>query len=179
MAKYHRTRKYTRYRKRANWASNIQELSFTISDIAAGANLHNFVLAENPAQDNTTVSTIYTVKNFDINYTFEANTTNATVLNNVEDICVYIVYVPQGMTVQPNYNNLHPEYVMAMKFVGSPAQDANQEYQPHKISTRLARRLNTGDSIQILIKFNYTQTGGVYGADLEFHGVYRWWTKTN
>ena len=148
MAKYHRTRKYTRYRRRSNWSSNIQELSFTINELVAGANVTTFTLAENPAQDTTTVSTIYTVKNFEINYTFEASTNLAALINNVEDICAYIVYVPQGMTVQANYPNLHPEYVMAMKFVGSPANDANQEYQPYKISTRLARRLNTGDSIQ-------------------------------
>lgn len=179
MAKYHRTRKYTRYRRRANWAANIQELSFTISDIVPGANIQTFVLAQNPQQDNTTVSTIYTVKNFEINYTFETNKNADTIAHNVEDICSYIVYVPQGMTVGTNYINLHPEYVLAMKFVGSPAQDVNQEYQPHKISSRLARRLNTGDSIQFLIKFNYTTTGGVSGAAMEFHGILRWWTKTN
>lgn len=179
MAKYHRTRKYTRYRRRANWAANIQELSFTINELAAGANIQTFVLAQNPAQENTTVSTIYTVKNFEINYTFESYQNVGSLINNVEDICTYIVYVPQGMTVGTNYVNLHPEYVMAMKFVGSPASDANQEYQPQKISTRLARRLNTGDSIQLLVKFNFTSTGGLSGAGLEFHGILRWWTKTN
>lgn len=179
MAKYHRTRKYTRYRRRANWAANIQELSYTITNINIGANVNTFTLAENPVQSNTTVSTIYTVKNFEINYTIESPSTNTTIINNLEDFCVYIVYVPQGMTVGINYNNQHPEYVMAMKFVGSPASDGNQEYQPYKISSRLARRLNTGDSIQLLIKFNNTSNSQIIGQDLEVHGLQRWWTKTN
>lgn len=179
MAKYHRTRKYTRYRRRSNWASNIQELSYSITNIAQGANISTFVLAENPAQDNTKVSTIYTVKNFEINYTIESNTTSTALLHSLEDFCVYIVYVPQGMTVLSNYNNLHPEYVMAMKFVGSPSNDAPQEYQPHRISSRLARRLNTGDSVQLMIKFNNTSTSSFSGADIEVHGIQRWWTKTN
>lgn len=179
MAKYHRTRKYTRYRRRANWAANIQELSFSIPQANQGANVSTFVLAENPAQSNTTVSTIYTVKNFEINYTVETSETNGTVINNLEDFCAYIIYVPQGMTVGTNYNNQHPEYVMAMKFVGSPSRDNSQEYQPFKISTRLARRLNTGDSIQLMIKFNNTYTADLLGTGLEIHGIQRWWTKTN
>lgn len=179
MAKYHRTRKYTRYRRRSNWSSNIAELSFTINQLAPGANISTFVLAQNPAQDNTTVSTIYTVKNFEINYTFESETNLSSVINNVEDICAYIVYVPQGMTVGVDYPNLHPEYVMAMKFVGSPSNDAYQEYQPYRISTRLARRLNTGDSVQLLVKLNWTSTNGASAAGLEFHGIHRWWTKSN
>lgn len=179
MAKYHRTRKYTRYRRRANWASNIQELSYTITNIAPGANISTFTLAENPAQETTTVSTIYTVKNFEINYTIETNSTSTAVLNQLEDFCVYIVYVPQGMTVLSNYNNLHPEYVMAMKFIGSPSTDGPQEYQPYKISTRLARRLNTGDSIQLMIKFNNESNSSLIGTNLEVHGIQRWWTKTN
>lgn len=179
MAKYHRTRKYTRYRRRSNWAANIQELSFSIPRVNQGANISTFVLAENPAQSNTTVSTVYTVKNFEITYTIETASTNGTITKNLEDFCIYIIYVPQGMTVGLDYNNQHPEYVMAMKFVGSPAQDGNQEYQPHRIFSRLARRLNTGDSIQLMIKFNNTYEGEIIGTELEIHGLNRWWTKTN
>lgn len=179
MAKYTRTRKYTRYRRRSNWASNIEELSFSIATITPGANISTFILAENPPQDNTRVSQVYTVKNFEINYTVESPSESTSVTDYIEDICAYIVYLPQGMSPSIRLINQHPEYVMAMKFIGSPAGDGKQEYQPHKITSRLARRLNTGDAIMFMLKFNNTSTSTISGNNLEVHGIQRWWTKTN
>lgn len=179
MAKYTRTRKYTRYRKRSNWAANIQELSFAVTQYNPGGNMQTYTLAQNPPQDNTTVSQVYTVKNFEINYTIETAATAPEVINHIEDLCVYIMYVPQGMAIPLSYNNDHPEYVMAMKFIGSPAKDAPQEYQPYRISSRLARRLNTGDQIIMMLKYNNTSGTPILADPIEVHGIQRWWTKTN
>lgn len=180
MAKYRRYRKYTR-RSRNRWASNIQELgTTTITSAGPGANSQTFTLAFNPTQINTAVSQIYTVKNFEVS--FNADYTNASsYLENIEDITAYIMFVPQGMNITTSYNLEHPEYIMAYKFLGSPNQDVpTSQSQPIKIRTRLSRRLNTGDSVILFIKFNDTRTDGSTTAPrFNFHGIARWNTKAN
>jgi len=63
------------------------------------------------------------------------------------------------MTVTETYPNYHPEYIMAMRFYGSPETESTAYPTAfkaiYKIKTRLSRRLQTGDSIQfLLIGFN-------------------------
>ena len=59
------------------------------------------------------------------------------------------MYVPQGMIVTETYPNFHPEYIMAMKFLGSPdveTQEDSKNIEIHlKLKTRLARRLTNGE----------------------------------
>lgn len=185
MARYRRTRKYTRYGRRTKWSSNIQEISSDVSNGNEGYNIRTHVLAYNPIQTNTATSQTYTVKNFDVSFIFEAK--NTQYVSRIENICAYIMFVPQGMNVTANYNIEHPEYIMATKFIGSPASDfaglqnfdlaMGQNYQPHRIRTRLSRTLNTGDSIQLFIKF--TLPADVTGTYAEYHGLAKWWTKAN
>lgn len=167
------------YRKKGRWCSNIEEISQDIVGAASGYNYATATLAFNPVQTSTGTSQIYTVKNFEISFTFEYPT-NDTGLDDIEDICVYIMFVPQGMNVGSNYNNIHPEYIMAYKFIGSPANDTSntgQQYHPYKVKSRLARKLNTGDSVQLFIK--YSSPGAISGKVMEVHGINRWWTKAN
>lgn len=62
-------------------------------------------------------------------------------------------HVPQGYTVTYSTLNEHPEWFMAVKFLDNPQVDdpntANTAYlqKPFTISTRLARKLQTGDSV--------------------------------
>ena len=177
MAKYRRTRKYSRY-NRGKWSSNIQEISTSVVNADPGANIVTYTLATNPVQDITTTSQVFTTKNFDVSFTLES-TSQSPNPSNVEDITAYIMYVPQGMNVTESYNNQHPEYVLNYKFYGSTSSDTSQQYQPYKIRTRLARKLNTGDSIILFIKFNNTSTAQQLGTIFEIHGVVRWWTKAN
>lgn len=171
-----RIRKY--YRK-ARWSANIQEISTTVVNAEVGANIATYTLAFNPTQTNTAVSQIYTVKNFEITFSteFPSNTSSA-VPQNIEDITAYIIFVPQGMVVGTDYNIQHPEYVMAYKFYGSPSGDSNIPAL-YRIRTRLSRKLNTGDSIQLLIKYNNQYTQALTGTMFELHGLCRWWTKAN
>lgn len=184
MARYRRTRKYTRS-SRNKWSPNIQEIRTTslVPTVRPGVNSNSQVLAFNPTQTNTAVSQIYTVKNFDISFIFECS--HLTQHTYYEDICVYIMFVPQGMTVTPDYNTQHPEYIMAHKFIGSPAVETNtydaaigQQYQPYRVRTRLSRKLNTGDSVILFIKYNLERDDSTI-YPLNVSGLARWWTKAN
>ena len=142
MARYRRTRKYTRSR-RGRWSPNIQEIRTTqISTSTQGIGSTSQTLAFNPIQTNTATSQVYTVKNFDINFVFDGDI--AENVGKIEDIAAYIMFVPQGMQVTSDYNLQHPEYIMAHKFVGSPSGEFNgeQQYQPIRVKTRLSFLLN-------------------------------------
>lgn len=173
-------RQRRRYRKGSRWAANIQELSNSIVNIQPnGKWFRDYTLAFNPTQTNTSVSQVFTVKNFEINFNIDIATDQQNVLANIEDICAYIMFVPQGMTVTADYNIQHPEYVMAYKFLGSPSNDyLGQQYQPFRIRTRLSRKLQSGDQIKLFLIGNNTSTTLTISG-LEIHGVYRWWTKAN
>lgn len=174
MARTRRSRR--RYSRKARWAPNITEFNATETAPAGDVFSYTQTLATNPVQVATLVSQTYTVKNFEISFTIDL--TNATT-TAIEDLAVYIMYVPQGMNVGTDYNIQHPEYIMNYKFIGSPSYDGSttgQQYQPIKVKTRLSRKLQTGDSVILYVK-GRNQSSSSYG--LEFHGLIRWYTKAN
>lgn len=180
MAKYRRYRKYSR-RSHPKWASNIQEIGTTsVVSQGPGANYYSMVLAFNPLQTNTAVSQIYTVKNMEVTFYTDLISNQLPNATEIEDITAYIMFVPQGMNVTTTYNLEHPEYIMAYKFIGQPCQDTSTSLaQPAKVRTRLSRRLNTGDSIIMFLKYNDTRTSTSNTPSFYFHGIARWNTKAN
>lgn len=168
------------YKKRGKWSANIQEINTGPLQISDQGNFYVLqTLAQNPAQNTNTISQTYTVKNFELNFVLE-NFANA---SGVDNLCCYIMYVPQGMTVTELYNTQHPEYILNYKYIGSPTVDAQigdgaagQQYQPIKMRSRMARKLQTGDSIVLFVKgFNST----LPSASIRVYGLLRWWTKAN
>lgn len=184
MAKYRRYRKYSR-RSHAKWSPNIQEIPTTAIQISGTTFWNSYTLSFNPIQTNTAVSQIFTVKRIECSFYIDME--NSNIVRYVEDIAAYIMFVPQGMNVTQNYNLEHPEYIMAYKLLGSPTTDnatnpqynSGQQYQPSRITTRLSRKLNTGDSIILFIKGRYTSIDVPVGDSIDFHGLVRWWTKAN
>lgn len=173
-------KKFRRYRK-ARWASNIKEISLDNISLQPATFSITQTLAQNPAQQDNLVSQTFTIKNIEASFVFEGKFGAATGYDNIENITAYLMYVPQGYassTDLPNdFNNLHPEWIMNYKFIGSPSGDENQGYQPVKFKTRLSRRLQTGDRIVLFIKgFNKNSTAV---SSYELHGLIRWWTKAN
>lgn len=175
-------RRYRRYRRsKGRWSANIQTIQ--PSNVSAPANSSFYsktTLCENPAQSTSTVSQQYTVKNIELNYQIESPIESFT---NVENLCAYIMYVPQGMSVTETYPNTHPEYIMAYRYLGSPDVERGTTTSvltpgrlPPKIRTRLARRLQTGDSIIFLLT-GLNNTSSNSGVIL--NGLVRWWTKAN
>lgn len=167
-----------RYYKKAvvKWSPNIQELATTSIQAAPNSTFYqSFVLAFNPTQVNTAVSQVFTVKNVEVSFYIDQDTSGD---NYIEDIAAYIMFVPQGMNITDQYNTQHPEYIMAYKFLGSPSKDSDsQNYQPQRVKTRLMRKLQSGDNIILFIKGNNTnQTNQL---SFQFHGLVRWWTKAN
>lgn len=175
-------RKYYK-RKTARWAPNIAKIRDSIS-ATTGEFGANSTLAFNPAQSTGSVSQTYTAKNFDITFTIEASSTDSA--NYIEGITVYIMYVPQGMTVGNDYYQLHPEYILNYKYLGSPQGKSesatttggqeSQQFQPVRVRTRMARKLQTGD--QIILYVNGTNTSSD-SQTLLIDGLVRWWTKAN
>jgi hypothetical protein len=95
------------------------------------------------------------------------------------------MFVPQGMNISEDYNLQHPEYILNYKYLGSPTATFSnqstgdvetQQYQPHRLRTRLSRKLQTGDSIILFIKGLNTSTSA---QQVNLSGLIRWWTKAN
>lgn len=174
-------RKYYK-RKSGRWAPNITKIRDQIvANNVQGDFSGNAVLCQNPTQSNARVSQAYTVKNFEITFTIEGDTSAA--MQGLEGITAYIMYVPQSMNVTSSYYEQHPEYILNYKYLGSPATYSQttgagefQNFQPVRMKTRLARKLQTGDAIILYIHgtnaTNASQT-------LLIDGVVRWWTKAN
>lgn len=173
MARYRRRRRY--YKSKGRWSSNIQEISDSLA-VSTNPFSANTILVTNPVQSNTTVSQQYTVKNIEATFQIEWSG-NTSGRDYIEDLCVYIMYVPQGMTVTDNYNNQHPEYIMNYKFIGSPQEDGGDASQPIRVRTRLSRRLQTGDQIILFVKGTRQETAT--NLNIQIHGLIRWWTKAN
>lgn len=174
------SRRIRRYRRRsAKWAANLQEINTTTIQAAAQSQFNwTYVLAFNPTQTNTAVSQVFTVKNLEVNFYIDSNSVSP----NLEDICAYIMFVPQGMPVTLSYNLDHPEYIMAYKYLGSPSTDTTtlgntgQQYQPTRIRTRLSRKLQSGDNVILFLKGSNL---GTADTTFDVHGLIRWWTKAN
>lgn len=172
-----RYRKY--YRHKGRWSSNIREYADTLVIAPTGVFYNASTLTTNPAQDSNTVSQQYTVKN--VECTFELLASSLESASFIDAITAYIVYVPQGMNITNDYISQHPEYIMAYRYLGSPqveSSSVNTLYKnPIKVRTRLARRLQTGDSIRLLlIGYNEAGSGTV---TMKLSGIVRWWTKAN
>lgn len=167
-----RTKKVRKYYRKGRWSSNIKTVENESITLPTGKSSASITLCYNPPQTDTTVSQIYTVKNVEFSYELEMPSGGGT---NIESICGYIMFVPQGMTVGQDYAQLHPEYIMAMRFYGSPDNDTPYR-NPLKIKTRLSRRLNTGDSIIFYITALNTYNNSYI---INVNGLLRWWTKAN
>ena len=185
MARYTRYRKYSRrYRRSGRWSTRLQnfsgsQLATTGSDFIIYQNL-----TQNPAQSDDTVSLKYTVKN--VNYQVQLEEQSDTTLTNVsgiENLQIYIMFVPQGFipTGTPSaYANIpfeHPEWIMAHRFYGSATADqVTAGFPPLRLSSRLARKLDTGDRIVAIILGKNTSSTS---KTLFYQGLCKYYTKAN
>lgn len=179
-----RYRKYYR-RSRGRWSANIKNVSKTAtynlqsSEVQAGGTLWiSDLLAENPAQTDNTVSQTYTVKNFDFSFYVEYKNS----ITFLDNFACYIVYIPQGFNLDQDVIRTHPEWIMAMRYIGQPEDDTQQQYHlPFRIKTRMARKLNTGDQVHFLVTGTRDpyQTSSPQTVIIDVKGLVRWWTKAN
>lgn len=163
-----------RFRRKGRWSANISEIQNTTLTASSRKFSATTTLTTNPVQSPTTVSQIYTAKNFEISFTLEI--ASGSTIAQIEGLAFYIMFVPQGMNVGEDYNLQHPEYIMAYRYYGSPLSDSGNQDVPFRLKTRMARRLNTGDSV-ILFITGYNEASSA--EQLQLNGLIRWWTKTN
>lgn len=181
MARTRRSRRYYR-RNRKSWSSRITE--FSGSQSAAQKYIIYQNICSNPSQDNLTVSNLYTVKNIDCQFELSCPDANMS-LPEVENLQFYVMYVPQGYIptgVPSAYAGLpfdHPEWIMAHRFVGSPTSDANQIIKSYKIKTRLARKLDTGDRVILLILGDNVHSPQNVAFTLAYQGLVKYVTRAN
>lgn len=173
MARYYRYRKYSRRFRRKNWSSRITNLDITQS-VAGGQTFQVYrTLATNPAQSEDSVSNKFTIKNIKCNFIIEAGD-NGQYLENLQ---AFVLFVPQGFTFNASTPYEHPEWIMASKHIGVALAANNPGYSPLYMSTRLARKLDTGDRIVFVVQgVNTYQT---QSASARLTGIIRYNTKAN
>lgn len=176
-----RRRRSRRSYRKGRWSANIKQISYQDDTELFNGNFYSsLTICSNPIQSDNTVSQQYTVKNIQLALTVEAN--NTTILNYVENLIGYIMYVPQGMNVTSSYPFQHPEYIMAYRYYGSPAPETSSppatKAYPLRVRSRLARRLQTGDSIIFLLT-GFGQDNPGIDKNLQINGLVCWWTKAN
>lgn len=179
-----RTRRSRRRRfRRSRWSSNIIDIGpndFVLTE-PQGWNHTEYTLVTNPDYSNSLTSNLYTIKNVDVALSFDM--TGATSHSAIENLQFYIMYVPQGMTVEQDYAIQHPEYIMAMRYFGEPGKEQSVADNlpalraPLRIKTRLSRKLNTGDRVILFIRAANVSTTTT--VKTQYGGICRWWTKAN
>lgn len=178
MAKYARYRKYSRRRYGKHWSTRLSSINVTQA-VAPGQTFFVYrTLATNPAQDDNTVSQRFTVKNVNVQVNIETPSTSSATGVYIENLQHYILYIPQGYTLTAETPYEHPEWIMTHRFIGSPTGDSNPGYAPLRISTRLARKLDTGDRIVYVLIGSHTASAGDQ-ASIYVSGLVKLNTKAN
>lgn len=175
MAKYTRYRKYTRRGRRKTWSTRLTNINVSQLTTAGNSFFIFRTLATNPAQDDNTVSQRFTVKNVHAQVNIELQSGNNDVVENLQH---YIMYVPQGYTLNEQTPYDHPEWIMAHRFLGSPQPDVANYYPPQTLFTRLARKLDTGDRVVYLLLGANTSTGTT-STTILVNGIVKLNTKAN
>lgn len=165
--------KYYNYTgRKTRWASCIND--FTGNQTAEPSSEFCIVtdLALNPAQAATTVAQEYTIKNVELQFDVESSDGD-----DIESVKVFVMFVPQGMTVDKKYFKYHPEYILAYKYYGSCTGVLNGGIRnPLTVKSRLARKLNTGDKIVLIMQGQNNKSAQVAIA---LSGIVKWNAKAN
>jgi len=181
MARYRKTRRYRR--NKASWSTRLTNVNGAQLATAGSQYVIYYNLCQNAAQDDNTVSQKYTVKN--VHAQLELEATNAILVENLQ---AYIMFIPQGYvpTATPSaYSTIpfdHPEWIMAYRFFGSAQLDNNGDtdgphFPPLRLRSRLARKLDTGDRIVLIILGTNENTSG--SVTLNYRGLVKMNTKAN
>lgn len=171
-------RRYRRFYKRRSgkWSPNLQVLRGEGTAPATETFADFITIAQNnTSTSQNSIAQVFTVKNVEVSAELEAT-------GSIQNVEYYIMFVPEGYALSADLPEVHTEWIMAYKYIGTPVNSTGtvggavlSNAQPPKIRTRLSRKLNTGDQIVFIIRgYNTTSQQPVY-----YHGLVRWWTKAN
>lgn len=181
MARYLRTRKYSRYNRRKTWSSRISNIRGAQSVTANNNLIVYYDLCKNPEQSESSVSNKFTVKNVHLQLELAHSATANSDPSQIENLQAYIVYIPQGYAGEApsEYANIpfaHPEWIMTYRYIGS-CQPDTPYYPSLKMFSRLSRKLDTGDRITLIILGN--NTSSQYSNTVSYQGLVKYNTKAN
>lgn len=172
MARYYRKRRI--YKKsKARWSSRITNINDQQTVPANGQLFFGRALATNPAQEVTTISQKYTVKNVWMQFNLESNLEGS----SVDNTQIFVLYIPQGYTATANTPYEHPEWIMAYRYIGTPTASNQPGYGPLIVKSRLARTLDTGDEIKWMLLGVNSSAGNAQTVNIR--GIIRFNTKAN
>lgn len=178
-------RRYRRYHRRSGrWSTRLQNISGSQSVSGQNQFVIYYNLAQNPAQSPETVSQKYTVKNLNLQLQLE-QPNGETNIYSVENLQAFIMFIPQGFIptgVPSAYADVpyqHPEWILAHRFFGSVQSETTGTtpgYPALRLRSRLARKLDTGDRIVVIILGNSTTSNT---TTLDYYGLVKYNTKAN
>lgn len=155
---------------RKRWASNIKNFTTTVTiPQQANGGYNTVVLCENSTQTATPTPTILKFGRLkirgDVRYTVTGGVQVYT------SAIMYVVFVPQGNTLNIDLIENHPEYILGWTTL---SMDGGNTFS---LSSALKRNLNSGDSIQVYIGANTVTTST---AQMSFNFFYncQFWTTS-
>ena len=161
--------RYRRYRRRRinkkKWEPNLIKFNNEGFAFLTGNGYNSTVLCTCPIRDSANgINRTYTIKRPTFAFEMEANIQET--WQYLENICFYIMFLPQGYSPKYSLPQEHPEWIMSKQFYGSAATDFGEAFSksiPKKITSRLARTLHSGDQIIFLITYSNTSELSIEG----------------
>lgn len=167
-------RRYRRfYKRKGKWSTRLTNINVT-QQVNGGIQFFVFrTLATNPVQDDNTVSQRFTVKNVQCQIEIQQTGGEQAGINFCQQ---YILFIPQGYQLTADTPYEHPEWIMAHRYLGSPVENDTPYFPAQRFTTRLARKLDTGDRVVYL--FSGTNTSQSQST-INVNGVVKLNTKAN
>lgn len=170
MARYYKYKRY--YKKvypRKRWASNIYTTN-TLVTLSSGSKeaYDSYLLCANSSQNATPTPVM--IKFGRLKLKGDVRTDLASD-NNYVSGTMYVVFCPQGMTVNPALIENHPEYIIGWTQI---SLDSGNTFS---FTSSLKRNLNSGDSISILFRVDSVNSTS-NARNFNFYYTAQFWTTS-
>lgn len=128
--------------------------AFTAPTEADSTNNYSDIITV-PDDDSTNIPRSMLVGNVQLTTTVEALSN----VNSFNNMVIAVMRVPRDTTINSDFIDLHPEWVLAYKYIGSPISISDaQQFQPVRVSSRKKVRLYSGDSVKLIVQYSKSNT---------------------
>ena len=171
MARYYKYRRaYSkRVYPRKRWASNI-ETDNTLVTLASGSKgaYQSHLLCQNSSQSATPTPVIVKFGRLKVKGDVRTDVASD---NNYVSGTMYVLFCPQGMSVDPTLIEQHPEYIIGWTQI---SLDSGNTFS---FTSSLKRNLNSGDMISILFHVNSVNSTS-NARNFNFYYTAQFWTTS-
>lgn len=170
MPRYYKyKRAYKKMYPRKRWASNIFTAN-TLVTLSSGSkeSYQTYVLCENSAQNATPTPVLVKFGRLKVKGDIRTDLASD---NNYVSGTMYVVFSPQGMTVNPSLISNHPEYIIGWTQI---SLDSGNTFS---FTSALKRNLNSGDSISIMFQVNSVNSTS-NARNFNFYYTAQYWTTS-